>query len=139
MNKGKKFISEFKEFISRGNVIDLAVGVIIGSAFTAIVTSLVNDIVMPVVGWLFGGLNFTKLKYVITPAAGETAEAAIYYGNFIQCVVNFLLIAFVIFLVIKFINRFHRKKKNEDETEKAPVVSDEVQLLREIRDLLKRD
>ena len=104
MEKKKGFIAEFKEFISRGNVVDLAVGVIMGSSFTAIVTSLVNDIIMPIIGLFLGGLNFTELKYVITPATGDMAEAAIYYGNFIQCVVNFLLVAFVIFIVIKAIN-----------------------------------
>ncbi len=138
MEKKKGFIGEFKEFISRGNVVDLAVGVIIGSAFTAIVTSLVNDIIMPVIGLLFGGLNFTELKYVITPAAGDVAEAAIYYGNFIQCVVNFLLVAFVIFMVVKTINRFH--KKSEIPQEEAPAAEPEdIALLKEIRDLLKKD
>ncbi|MBS6396919.1 MAG: large-conductance mechanosensitive channel protein MscL [Clostridiales bacterium] len=138
MEKKKGFISEFKEFISRGNVVDLAVGVIIGSSFTAIVTSLVNDIIMPVIGILFGGLNFTELKYVITPAAGDVAEAAIYYGNFIQCVVNFLLISFVIFTVVKAINRFH--KKVEKPQEEVPATDPEdIALLKEIRDLLKKD
>src|SRR5699024_10385969 len=94
MKQAKSFWAEFKQFISRGNVIDLAVGVIIGGAFTAIVNSLVNDVVMPVIGILFGGIDFTGLKYVITPASGDTPEAAIYYGNFIQNVVNFLLVAF---------------------------------------------
>lgn len=134
--KKKGFIGEFKEFISRGNVVDLAVGVIIGSAFTAIVTSLVNDIIMPVIGLLLGGLNFTELKYVITPADGDVAEAAIYYGNFIQCIVNFLLVALVIFMVVKAINRFHKKAPQEE----APAAEPEdVALLKEIRDLLKRD
>ena len=89
MEEKKGFIAEFKEFISRGSVIDLAVGVIIGGAFTAIVTSLVNDIIMPIIGLLFGGIDFTSLRYIITPAVGDTPEAAIYYGNFIQSVVNF--------------------------------------------------
>lgn len=138
MKKTKGFIAEFKEFISRGNVVDLAVGMIMGSAFTAIVTSLVNDIVMPAVGFLLGGLNFTNLKFVITPATEDMAEAAIYYGNFIQCVVNFLLVAFVIFMVIKAINRFH--KKEEETKEEVPATDPEdIALLREIRDLLKQD
>lgn len=135
MTKTKGFINEFKEFISRGNVIDLAVGVIIGGAFTAIVTSLVDDIVMPVIGLIIGGLNFEDLKYVIAPATGDAAEAAIYYGSFIQSVVNFLLIALVIFSVVKFINSFHRK--NEEAAEEAPKEEESVLLLREIRDLLK--
>lgn len=139
MKERKSFIVEFREFISRGSVIDLAVGVIIGGAFTAIVTSLVNDIIMPVIGLLFGGVDFTSLRYVITPAVGDTPEAAIYYGNFIQSIVNFLLIALVIFTVVRVINRLHRKK---DVSGTAPVPaepSQEVLLLREIRDLMSRN
>lgn len=140
MKKAKGFIAEFKEFISRGNVIDLAVGVIIGSAFTAIVNSLVNDMVMPLIGWMFGGIYFTDLKYVITPASDGVAEAAIRYGNFIQCVVNFILISFVIFCVVKVINKFH-KKKDEEEAKEEEVKEDpeDIVLLREIRDSLKKD
>lgn len=130
----KGFIKEFKEFISRGSVVDLAVGVIIGGAFTSIVTSLVNDIIMPVIGIFLGGIDFTGLKYVISSATGDMPEAAICYGNFIQNVVNFLLIAFVIFLVIKGINHFH-KKKEEEVAEPEPT--EEVLLLRDIRDMLK--
>jgi len=137
--KMKKLMSEFKAFISRGNVIDLAVGVIIGGAFTSIVNSLVKDIVMPIIGMLFGGIDFTYLKYVITPAEGDVAEAAIYYGNFIQNIVNFLLIAFVIFMVVKFINNMHRKKEEAPKEPAAPPAPPEdVVLLREIRDLLKK-
>lgn len=135
MEKTKGFINEFKEFISRGSVVDLAVGVIIGGAFTAIVTSLVNDIVMPLIGWIFGGIDFTGLRYIISPATDTAEEAAIFYGNFIQNVVNFLLIALVIFIVVKMINRFHRKK-DDAETKEEDVPKD-VQLLEEIRDLLK--
>ncbi len=135
--KKKGFIKEFKEFISRGNVIDLAVGVIIGGAFTAIVTSLVNDLIMPLIGIICGGLNFTDLKYVITPATADTAEAAIYYGNFIQSVVNFMLIAFVIFIIVKAINSLHYKNEAAaDEPAPAPEPED-ILLLREIRDLMK--
>ncbi len=138
MKEKKGFVAEFKEFISRGSVVDLAVGVIIGGAFTAIVTSLVNDIIMPVIGMLFGGVDFTSLRYVITPAVGDNPEAAIYYGNFIQSIVNFLLIALVIFTVIKLINNFHRKKE-EPAPEPAPAEpSEEVLLLREIRDMLAK-
>ena len=111
MKKKKGLISEFKEFISRGSVIDLAVGVVIGGAFTAIVNSLVNDVVMPAVGKLLSGVNFTDLKIVLTPASGDIAETAIYYGNFIQTIVNFLLIALVIFFVVKGINKLKRKKE----------------------------
>lgn len=136
MKEKKGFFAEFKEFISRGNVIDLAVGVIIGGAFTTIVNSLVNDLVMPAVGILIGGINFENFKIVITPAAGEIPEAAIYYGRFIQNIVNFLLTALVIFIVVKGINKLH-KKKEEAKVEEVPEPSEEVLLLREIRDSLK--
>lgn len=138
MKNKKGFIAEFKEFISRGSVVDLAVGVIIGGAFTAIVTSLVNDIIMPVIGLLFGGIDFTSLRYVITPAVGDTPEAAIYYGNFIQSIVNFLLISLVIFTVIKAINSFHRKKEEPVEDPKPEEPSEEILLLREIRDMMAK-
>lgn len=111
----KAFIKEFKEFISRGNVMDMAVGVIIGGAFTAIVTSLVNDILMPVLSLITGGLDFTSLCIVL--GEGENA-ATLNYGAFIAAIINFLLIAFVIFLLVKMINNFSRKKKEE---EPAPV------------------
>lgn len=141
--KKKGFIGEFKEFISRGSVMDLAVGVIMGSAFTAIVTSLVNDIIMPAVGCIIGRINFSDLKYVVTPAAEDMAEAAIYYGNFIQSIVNFLLIALVVFSVIKLINRLRKKaEKKAEEMEKekeAEEPNENILLLREIRDLLKRE
>lgn len=139
MSKKKGIIAEFKEFISRGNVIDLAVGVVMGSAFTAIVTSLVNDIIMPAIGVLFGGIDFTSLRFVIREATETTEEAAIGYGNFIQCVVNFLLIAMVIFLVIKGMNAFKRKKEEVAEETKPAEPSEEVLLLREIRDSLKNN
>lgn len=139
MKETKGFIAEFKEFISRGSVVDLAVGVIIGGAFTAIVTSLVNDIIMPVIGLLFGGIDFTSLRYVITPAMGDTPEAAIYYGNFIQSIVNFLLIALVIFTVVKAINSFHRKNDKPIEEPAPEEPSEEVLILREIRDMLAKD
>lgn len=134
MKEAKGLIAEFKKFISRGNVLDLAVGVIIGGAFTSIVNSLVNDIIMPIVGILFGGVDFTELRYVITPATADMPEAAIYYGNFIQNVVDFFLVALVVFIMLKAINRFHRKK---EEQAPVPKISDEAKLLTEIRDLLK--
>ncbi len=141
----KKFMDEFKAFISRGNVVDMAVGVIVGSAFTAIVNSLVKDVVTPFIGVLTGGVDFTQMKYVITPAVGETPEVAILYGNFIQAIVNFLIIAFVVFCMVKMINTMRAKmeaqKKKEEETKPAepPKPSEEVLLLTEIRDLLKKD
>ncbi len=140
MGKGKKFFGEFKEFISRGNVIDLAVGLIIGSAFTAIVTSLVNDIVMPLIGALFGGIDFTSLRWVIREASEGVEEASLNYGNFIQQIVNFLLIALVIFSVVKAMNAFREKmtKAKEEEPEAPEEPSEEILLLREIRDSLKK-
>ena len=137
----KKFVSEFKEFISRGNVVDLAVGMIVGSAFTAIVSSLVNEVVMPVVGMLFHGIDFTTLRYVITPATEDMAESAIRYGNFIQAVVNFLLVSLVVFTAVRAINRLRRKKEEPapaPEPAPEPEPSEEILLLREIRDLMKK-
>ena len=139
----KGIVSEFKAFITRGNVMDMAVGIIIGGAFTAIVQSLVNDLLMPVIGALFGGVDFTSLRYVIREAdeAAGVAEAAIKYGSFIQAIVNFLLIAIVIFLLVKGINKMH-KKKEEPAPAPAPAAppepSEEVKLLTEIRDALKK-
>lgn len=121
-----KLVKEFKEFITRGNVVDMAVGIIIGSAFTAIVTSLVNDVVMPFIGWIIGGKDFTEY-------AVQLGDATIAYGNFIQAIINFLLIALVVFLIVKAINSV-RKKKEEEPAEP----SDEVKLLTEIRDSLKK-
>ncbi len=128
-------LKEFKEFAFKGNVIDLAVGVIIGGAFGKIVTSLVNDLLMPVIGALLGGLSFVDLKYVITPASGDVAEVAIRYGAFIQSIVDFLIIAFSIFLFVKLFSI--RKKKEAEATPEPPAPAPEVVLLEEIRDLLK--
>lgn len=130
----KKIIAEFKEFISKGSVIDLAVGVIIGGAFTAIVNSLVNDLVMPFIGWLIGGINFTEFKLALPMREGLEEQAVIAYGAFIQAVINFLLVALVIFILVKIINKFRKKK--EEEPAPDPEPSDEVKLLSEIRDLL---
>lgn len=137
----KGIVSEFKEFITRGNVMDMAVGIIIGGAFTAIVNSLVNDLLMPVIGVLFGGIDFSTLKYVVR-AADEAAgieEAAIKYGSFIQAIVNFLLIAIVIFLLVKGLNKMRRKKEEPAPAPAPdPEPSEEVKLLTEIRDALKK-
>ena len=137
----KGIVSEFKEFITRGNVMDMAVGIIIGGAFTAIVQSLVKDVLMPIIGALFGGIDFTTLKYVVR-AADETAgieEAAIKYGSFIQAIVNFLLIAIVIFLLVRGINKMRRKKEEPAPAPAPdPEPSEEVKLLTEIRDALKK-
>ena len=140
----KKFLTEFKEFAMKGNVVDMAVGVIIGAAFGKIVTSLVNDIIMPVVGVLTGGNNFSDYKWVIKPevSGGEEIipEVAVTWGAFVQTVVDFLIIAFCIFMAIKFINKL-RKPAPEPETAKpvAPAPPTQEELLTEIRDLLRRD
>ncbi len=128
-------LKEFKEFAMKGSVIDLAVGVIIGGAFGKIVTSLVDDLLMPILSILIGGINFTELKYVITPASGDLAEVAFAYGAFIQSVIDFLIIAFSIFIFIKLISSL---KKEEAEAEpEPPEPSNEEILLQEIRDLLR--
>lgn len=130
-------LKDFKEFAFKGNVLDMAIGVIIGGAFGKIVTSLVNDLIMPIISILIGGLNFTDLKYVITPAHGDIAENAIAYGSFIQNVVDFLIIAFCIFMFVRLIEKTKRKDKEDAKVEEAPAKADDVVLLEEIRDLLK--
>jgi len=136
----KGVVQEFKAFISRGNVVDMAVGVIIGSAFTKIVNSLVNDVFMPALGVITGGINCTDLKYVITPATEETAEVAIRYGSFIQNIVDFLLIAVVVFMMVKVINKLRAPKEEPKKEEPAapPPTPEDILLLREIRDSLKK-
>lgn len=131
--KLKSILGEFKEFIAQGNVLDMAVGLIVGNAFTAIVTSLVDDILMPVIGMILAGIDFSSLG--ITIPWGNEPFIAI--GNFLNAIITFLLTAICVFLVVKFINMFRRKKKEEPEPEPAPEVSKEEELLTEIRDLLK--
>ena len=126
----KNFVKEFKEFIAKGNVLDMAIGVVIGSAFGKIVSSLVDNIIMPIVGVIIGGHDFSNLTIKI-------GNAVISYGIFIQNVVDFLIIAFCIFTVIKMINKLSHRKKEEEKVEEEAVLSDEVLLLQEIRDLLK--
>lgn len=131
-----KLIDEFKAFAMRGNVVDMAVGIIIGAAFGKIVSSVVNDIIMPPIGLLLGGVNFTDLK-VVMKAATETAPAVTWnYGNFIQVTIDFLIVAFAVFLLIKGMNSL--KKKQEEVTPPPPAPSKEETLLSEIRDLLKK-
>ena len=127
------FINEFKTFIARGNVLDLAVGVIVGGAFTKIVTSLVNDILTPLIGIILGGHDLSRLSIKI-------GDANIAYGSFIQNIIDFLIVAFCIFVLIKFVNRFFVKKKEEEHPEEVVEVpkSEDVLLLEEIRDLLKK-
>ena len=136
------FMQAFKKFISKGNVIELAVGLIMATYFGAIVKSLVNDIIMPPIGKLIGGVDFASFKYVIQPAVESkgTAEIAIRYGMFINNVITFLIVAFSIFLVVKFYNKIKDKLAAEEEAPppKPPAPTKEEALLTEIRDLLKK-
>ncbi len=141
MAKNSGFIKEFKEFISRGSVMDLAVGIIIGTAFTAIVKSLVNNIIMPIVGLVLGGIDFTNLKLVLRKETVTQPELIMTYGVFIQAIVDFLLIALVVFILVRSINKFHVKKKKEEVTpppKVEPVVPADIVLLTEIRNLLEK-
>ncbi|MBQ1460065.1 MAG: large-conductance mechanosensitive channel protein MscL [Oscillospiraceae bacterium] len=133
----KKFFHEFKEFAMRGNVIDLAVGVVIGGAFGAITTSLVNDIIMPLISILTGGVDFTQWKWILKAGdeAAGLAEVAVNFGNLISVILNFIVIALVLFCVIKGINKM--KKPEEPAPEPAPAGPTTEELLGEIRDLLK--
>lgn len=127
-------LQEFKEFIKRGNVLDLAVGVIMGSAFGKIVSSVVDDLLMPVIGVIIGGVDFKNLKITV-------GNATITYGNFLQNVIDFLIVAACIFIIVKVINKFlnFHKKEEEKKKEEKPKKSDEVLLLEEIRNLLKEN
>ena len=134
-------IKEFKEFAMRGNVLDMAVGIVIGGAFGKIVSSFVEDILMPPIGVLLGGVTFTDLKIVFKQAVmdGEnvvTPEVALRYGNFIQVIFDFLIIAFAIFMLLKAVNKFNKKKEEAPAAPEAPPA--DVQLLTEIRDLLQK-
>ena len=129
-NKGGKFINEFKDFIAKGNVLDLAVGVVIGSAFGKIVSSIVDDIIMPLVGIIIGGVDFSGLS-------AKIGNATIKYGNFIQNVIDFLIIALCIFIFIKIISRFNRKQEEKEEAAEEIKKDEQIELLEEIRDLLK--
>lgn len=136
-----KFLQEFKQFAMRGNVVDMAVGIIIGGAFGKIVSSVVADIIMPAVGILIGGVNFTDLKIVLKQAVilGDkviTPAVTINYGNFIQVTLDFIIIAFAIFMMVKGMNALN-KKKTEEAPAAPPTPPADVQLLTEIRDLLK--
>ena len=131
-------MAEFKQFINKGNVMDMAVGIIIGTAFTAIVNSLVKDIIMPFIGIISGGIDLSALKLVIKNATATTAEVAICYGTFIQSIVNFLIIALVVFIMVKGINKLNRRKEKK-EAAKPEEPSKELVVLTEIRDLLKNN
>ena len=125
-------MKEFKEFISRGNVMDMAVGIIIGGAFTAIVSSLVADIITPIIGMLMGGVDFSSLAVTV-------GSANLTYGNFIQAIINFLLVAWVLFMIVKAMNKMQRKEEEKPAEPEAPAEPPEdIVLLREIRDSLKK-
>ena len=128
----KALIREFKEFISKGNVMSMAVGLIVGSAFTAIVTSLNQDIITPLLGLILGQIDFTSLSLTV-------GGASVMYGNFIQAIITFLITALTLFFVLKGFNRMTRKKEEEKKEEPAPEPSEDVKLLTEIRDLLKKE
>ena len=129
----KAFIKEFKEFINKGSVMDMAVGVVIGGAFTAIVTSLVDDVIMPLIGIIIGGINVSDLSVVV-------GTATLKYGVFLQNVINFLIVAFVVFCVIKALNTMKAKviKKTEEAPAEPEPIPEDIQLLTELRDLLKK-
>jgi large conductance mechanosensitive channel len=124
-------LKEFKEFAMRGNIVDLAIGVIIGGAFNKIVSSLVNDMIMPLIGLLLGGIDFSGLSFKI-------GDADVKYGMFMQTVVDFLIVAFSIFLFVKVLNKLYRLKKQEEKKEASPALTKQEELLTEIRDLLKK-
>lgn len=139
----KKFMEEFKAFAMRGNVIDMAVGVVIGGAFGKITTSLVNDIIIPLISMLTGGIDFSAWKWVLKEAvldasgAVATPEVAVNFGSLIAVVLDFIIIAFVIFCMIKFLNKLHKKEEAPNQEPAPPEPSAEEKLLMEIRDLLK--
>lgn len=137
----KNFFNEFKAFISRGNVIDLAIGVILGGAFGKIVASLVNDILMPIIGYAIGDMDFSDMRFVLKQATENNPETSINYGLFIQNIVYFLIIAFSIFMVIKFINKIKEaavKKEEEEKIVTPPAPTKEQSLLQDILDELKK-
>jgi len=130
-------MSEFRDFAMRGNVVDMAVGIVIGGAFGKIVSSFVNDVLMPPIGLMLGGVDFSNLAMTLKEASGDVAAVTLNYGAFIQTVVDFIIIAFAIFMVIKAMNNL--KKKEEAAPPPPPKPSEEVTLLTEIRDLMKKD
>ena len=137
-----KFIQEFKDFAVKGNAVDMAVGVIIGGAFGKIVSSIVDDIIMPPIGWLIGGVNFSDLKWTLPaveiPGVTAPAPATSNYGNFLQTLLDFIIIAFCVFMMVKGINKLSKKKEEEPAAPAPdPEPTNEEKLLSEIRDLLK--
>ena len=139
--KSGGLLTEFKEFAMKGNVIDMAVGVVIGGAFGKIVTSLVNDIIMPLVSVVTGNIDFSNLQYVhsYVNAAGAKAEIVVKYGAFMNTIIDFLIVAFCIFMVIKVMNSTKKKFEKEEEEKEEVKVDENIELLKEIRDLLKKN
>ena len=141
----KKFFEEFKAFAMRGNVVDLAVGVVIGGAFGKITTSIVNDIIMPLISMITGGIDFSEWKWVLKQAvldaegAVTSAEVAVNFGNTIAVILDFIIIAFAVFCMVKALNKLHRKKEEPAAPPAPPEPSAEEKLLTEIRDLLKEN
>jgi large conductance mechanosensitive channel len=135
-----KLVDEFKAFALKGNVLDLAVGVIIGGAFGKIVSSLVNDIVMPPFGFVLQGIDFKNLRWVLQRGADGSVVASVNYGNFLQNLVEFLIVGFSIFFMVKALSTLKKRfeKQKAEEVAATPISSEEVQLLREIRDLLRK-
>jgi large conductance mechanosensitive channel len=129
-------LKEFREFAVKGNVVDMAVGIIIGAAFGKIISSVVSDVIMPPIGLAVGGMDFSKLAIILKQASGDTAAVAISYGKFIQTVVDFTIVAFAIFMLIKAINTM--KRKQEEAPVAPPAPSKEEAILSEIRDILKQ-
>lgn len=132
----KSLAKEFKEFAIKGNVVDLAVGVIIGAAFGKIVTSVVSDIIMPPIGLIIGGVNFTDLKFVMREAINGKPAVTLNYGNFLQVLFDFLIVALAVFVIVKGINMLKRSQEAEEIIEEAAIATKEEMLLTEIRDLL---
>ena len=134
------FVKEFKQFAIKGNVVDLAVGVIIGAAFSKIVTSFVEDIILPPVGYILGGIDFSNKKWVIKPAdeAHKIAEVSLKYGNFINAIIQFVIVAFCIFILVKLINSLRVKEEEAAAAAPPPPATPEELLLAEIRDILKK-
>lgn len=132
-----KWLSEFKQFAMRGNVVDMAVGIIIGAAFGKIVSSLVSDVIMPPIGVLLGGVDFSDLAFTLKKAAGDEPAVVIGYGKFIQTVIDFIIIAFSIFALVKVMNTLKSKTEKAKAEAPAPAPTKDQELLTEIRDLLK--
>lgn len=128
------FMTEFKEFINRGNVLDLAVGVIIGGAFQKIISSLVSDIIMPVVSLIVGGVDFRNLEITIPNFFGQDSAAHIHYGSFLQNMVDFIIIAFCVFIIVKLVNKFSKNFKKDEETKAEPTTDEQIlEVLKDIR------